>query len=646
MKRLVATLALLLAASSTEAKLLVVTPERADATGGATANDPNYVESCVGLATAMLDALGVDYKLIKGHQTKTEWCRTGTQVWGEGAGASTEQFDAVLYLHHGNGNLFRLWRGGTQRPDSIGLANLAGGAPTVPQIFWGFESNFSTGAPFADSSGQNSGGGGYPAIGVNYYHPVKYLAIDPTIRWRSPFLDGMTFDYVPAGGTRILVGQNFGAANQRERDPIDFPGDSPCQDCDSITVTGDSALCWVRLNNNFSPPGSPIVYIINNHINYQQQDPIIPLIALAYVDSVTGGKIFTKNPKLPLSIGFHIRSGWRRSIRSVAGGISPNDSTVLKASIDSLASLKVPFVVGVNVDSLEGSPDDRNWWRRASPYVHYTPENYAGIDTANGSNGKASWQQPRDVFGRYRNRSIVDNDGGDSSITRLARAAFWKCDSAFGKNFVDRVMIPPDDDWWAYNWRPGRASSARNSIDSLFAGLADSAGVRGIVINPTADGQRSGDVNPKSPIRAQMTWPITSGRNVGSRFKVFSTQAQQDSGSARWNRSFTVDVFEPGSPLLDVQSFWNSAFGFKRQFGATSSGPGGNLMPGDSLRTKMSIFTIHVSDLGSGKRADSGIAPTRPGWWQIKYIVREAQAVNRQAGRTIIDIKYPEDIEP
>lgn len=586
---------------------------------------------------SILDRFGIPYKAVWRGNTRTEWVRTGAQVWGSGAGAYTEQFDAVIHLSTLKN---RLGVGGPDFADSIGMATAVPGVtkyPTVPQIFFSSAGTdaFVT-ASGRDSSGSNSATDGYIGSDVNYWHLTKYLTTDPSIRWRSGFLHGQRLAYTPSGGYRVLVAQNVNASGVYERAPGSV---MPCLDCDSIGVTSDTALVWVRLNNNVSG-AAQMVYVNDVHLAYTQMDPTLALIALAYVDSLTGGSVFENKDRLPLGLGINVRGGWRRSARHVMGGISPNDTTQLKASIDSLASLRIPFTVGVNVDSLADYSADRYWWLRASPYVYFTPENHGGLDTAAANNGPASWQRPRDPFGRYRNRTLAQSGATDTSLATLVRANFWKVDSAFGASRTDRIAIPPADDWWPYNWRPNNPNAG--TADSLFAYLSDSAGVRGIVINPYGDGgNRSGLVNRKSPIRNQGATRLRYGRSRGSTFNVIATGAPSDSGSARWTRVESIDSYEPGSPMKGVQNFFHSAFGAGRW-----GGQGGvyEPVPGDSLISRASIFTIHASDLGTGTHASG--RPTMPGWWQVKNVVMPMKAVNKVAGRTIVSFRKSQDIEP
>lgn len=630
---------LILWSGPAEAKVLLVGQERSstqDCSGG-----PDCANSklLLNYTVALLEKFGVDYKIVDRAEAQTEFLRSGDMVWRYGtAGAYVEHFDAVI---HTTGTNYILGPRGVQRADSLGLANLAGGYPAVPQIFLGDESNFQV------SAGRCSTGASAGAVNTNTYYNgiVKYLATDPSLRWRSGFLDGVKLTYTPAGGARVLIAQNVGAALFEDGANAAGAGNPgiPCGDCDSVVATSDSVLMWSRLFNNVTPPAAQIIYCVWNHTPALQMDPAMPLMALAYADSLTGGKVFENKTKLPATVGFHVRGGWRRSQRHVMGGISPNDSTTLKASIDSIAALRVPFVVGVNVDSLAIKTDDRNWWLRAAPYVHFTPEMRGGLDSAVAGNDAASWQQPRDVFGRYRNR-FIRQAGNDTSVSRLARAAFWKCDSAFGRNSVDRLIIPPDDDWWPYNWR--RANSNGASIDSIFAALSDSVGATGIVISPWADGDHQAATNRKSPIRSQRAWDlVTSGRSTGTRFNVLATTPPQDSGSARWNRGYRADSYDPGSFIADCQSFLMGAFGFGHR--VEINGLAGGLTaitPRDSVVTQTSIFTIHAGDLGTGVHA-SGRA-TRSGYWAMKYIVNSIKAINRFAGRTIVSIEYPENVKP
>lgn len=78
--------------------------------------------------------------------------------------------------------------------------------------------------------------------------------------------------------------------------------------------------------------------------------------ALMLADSLSGGGLFPEASRKQALGSIHVDDGWKRGDSrnggTVYGGIEVRDTTYLKASIDSLAALGIPFVLGVEIDSL------------------------------------------------------------------------------------------------------------------------------------------------------------------------------------------------------------------------------------------------------------------------------------------------------
>lgn len=441
------------------------------------------------------------------------------------------------------------------------------------------------------------------------------------------------------GGIRPIIGGNT-SQGVRMR-----PGSTgwPCVDCDSTVRTDDTLRIWVR-NNSHKAGAAPQIFCAPGHLWGAEASPEILLQAIGLLDSLSGHAVLGDRQ---IKIGFHVRGGWSRATALSSGGFPESDSAAIKASIDSLASLDVPFVVGFNPDSLNAYPRDKAWWTRASK-ARFTPHPLVAInDTTIGKNAGA--QSLVDPMGRYRSRTAIGDGslaGADTSIASLWRRALWKADSAFGRNRVSRVMMPPANDWLPLNW-------TGMTPDSAIAALAD-AGFVGLVSNVRLrqSSIRYGGTNPLGDHPTQRSIPVRFGARAGSDFRILATPGHMDSGSVR----FGMEAYGGGSdggvliPTLErTEMFWRGLLTDRtlewrvKSTAAVSTVRKANA---DSLDSPVCVYTIHAGDLGSGTRSDASTRPIRPGWWQIKNIVNAAKIVNKVAGRNVIAIVDPQEIEP
>lgn len=441
---------------------------------------------------------------------------------------------------------------------------------------------------------------------------------------------------IPPGGIRKYISRTTNARNRYAAGSV-----FPCGDCDSsgtvlASATTDSVLMWSKLNAH-KAGAKPIICVIpadfaGGDVEYS---PEVMLMALAALDSLSGHAVFGENPR-PIQWGFVVRGAFSRMTHASSGGFPPQDTSTVYASIDSLASLRVPFSVAANVCSVATYPRDKQVWARAS-MAHYTPYITNGAIDSTAQNQGASYNVPVDPFGRWRSRAAYGDGsraGKDTSLTALLVAARFKADSLWPGR-VDHLLIAPWDDWSPVN-------TPAMTLDSLF-GAFRKAGFVGVVSNMRLRNSNPTAVGGANPYGwwPQQRWEYTSKISAG-RFKILATPGWQDSGSARWdNGSGSAGAYV--YPSFDrMEMFWRGLL-----MGATmpgrSSGQYHTKRP-DSTDGATRIYTIHVGDLGKGTHA-SGRA-TRPGWWQIKYIVNASKAINYLAGRTLIDIRYPEDVEP
>lgn len=162
-------------------------------------------------------------------------------------------------------------------------------------------------------------------------------------------------------------------------------------------------------------------------------------------------------------------------------------------------------------------------------------------------------------------------------------------------------------------------------------------------------------------------------RLVGGGFNILGQTGHSISGS-QWNSlpftgvadvdSINVSAWSAGSsgfsniPISHqtVARFWhglahdqftdpdwfnlNCSFGYRN--GGMISGTVTPLEDHFSPMRHASILKLHVSDFGGIPDGP----PTRPGWWALKSLYYQFDAINHAAGRTVCAFVWPEDIEP
>jgi len=508
---------------------------------------------------------------------------------------------------------------------------LSSNSPTVPHLWMGNQ-----GAFVNDSLGIKGVDNTTGPAGLAVRIPGSDMAFSTNMTEGAEM--GATAN--PPGGVRKYLSRTLNA-----RGRYNGPSAFPCGDCDSANIISpssatDTVLIWSKRNAHITG-AKPIVGCLpadfaGGDVEYA---PEIVMMGMAILDSLSNRSVFGANPRT-LDWGLQIRGGMSRMTAASSGGFPPEDTTTVYASIDSIKTLNFPFVLAANPCSLQAYPRDKAKWALC-PQIHYTPYITNGvIDTAAAGNQVASFNVPVDPFGRYRLRAAYSNATGtakDTSLAVLLGRAKAKMDSAYGASRVDRILVAPWDDWSPKN-------TPSMGLDSLWGGFR-SAGFVGVVANqrsrfsnPTAQG---GGANPTG-WWPQQRWEVTALVNSG-RFKVLATPGWMDSGAARFDNKSGGGAGTYPFPTFDrYEMFWRGLL-----MGATMPGRSSaqyHRKLADSTDGRVSIYTIHVGDLGKGTHA-SGRA-TRPGWWQVKYLVNATRTINKFAGRELVRIRYPEDINP
>lgn len=655
MKRLAALALALCLAAPAYAKVLVVTSTNTVAPeadpGAFLASEERYSH-----VASTLSSLGIDYDVMSSRSlnAKTEFFRTGTVVYDFGTPAAR----AVSYsaiIHVGSAPLFGTVGPRYYRPDSLTLIGPSQPRAIkyvqVPNIFMQYNGTaLSEGTTVADSTLlKNQDNTNTSILGQTCYAPGTTATYRPGV---AKVIETNANVSSWAGGSRILIraGTGDGVFTNDIYQRIPRPkGDSLLTGfrSQSQTPLGDSDTCIVfakKFDNIPACNGAALLFVQDSDFNTSQMDPVAFLTALTYADSLTGGAIYATAKRMPAKLGLQIRGAFSRGHQlgwpTSTGGMTGTDSTNFIASIDSLASLNIPFVVGVNVDSISTYANyDGRWWLRA-PTAKFGVYQTSGAMGLASTNGTATPSRPLDIFGLTRARfaygdSLVHSvDTGDTSITQLVRGAFSALSTQFGSGKVDRVLMAPND-----TWKP-QASTV--TFDSMLFALRK-GGARGLTINPSR-GMTRGIQYTTEPRRLMVRLA-----DAGTDFTLLATTGLVDSGSVRFDISSSANQQHVWNSFQE--SVWRGLLQDMKRVPVVTVTATGNGHLSDSTHfvvQRSNIMTIHCADLGSGTRQDAAKLPLRSAWHVVKNISRGMDTVNKYAwkGRKVVMFAYPQDIEP
>jgi hypothetical protein len=656
--RLVALVMALCLATDAYSKVLVVSARNAF---NPTDNSAEFmaVDERFNHVVSTLQSLGVDYDIMPGTSldAKTEFFRTGTVVYGFGTPAARPvRYSAII--HVGSQPLFSTGGGRGYRPDSLTLIGPSQPRTIkyvqVPNIIMQYNgtglsqtSSDSTLLQDSDNTNQSILGQTHWAPGTTATYRAGVAKVVSVASSASSW----------AGGSRILIEARTGDGIRSHEGYGSIPrlkGDSLLGGFGANTQTpevGDSVIVFAKKFDNIPAcNGAAILFVQDSDFNTSQMDPVAFLTALTYADSLTSGAVFSNATRMPAKLGLQIRGAFSRGTQlgwpTSTGGMTETDSANFIASIDSLASLNIPFVVGVNIDSLETYANfDKRWWSRA-PWAKFGVYQTTGAMTVGPGVGNASFDRPLDILGLRRNRAAFGDSllhtiqTSDTSITQLVRGAYAKLDTQFGASRVDRILMAPNDDWVPL-------SASTLGVDSVVFALRK-GGAKGLTLNSaraTTSGTTYGTTSRKVPVRLA---------DPGTDFSLLVTHGFMDSGSVifdislgagqqhRWN-SFQESAWRgllqgyTRTPVISWER--NAEAGILYNFSITDS---------THYATRGTILTIHCSDLQSGTRGDAALLPLRPAWHAVKNIARGMDTINRYAwkGRKVVTFAYPQDIEP
>ena len=645
MKRLLAALlALSLASSSAGAgRLLIVRPN------GWPSGKQSAGEQHLGVLLGICNQLGIDYDVRYQDAAPTSYCRTGN--FPITVSGYTRGYSAVMHLDYS-----ALASGQTRapgyNPDSLTFKEA--GWPSVPQIFVG-RLHVTSGSIWKNASNCSTGINGAIGSYVLNLQSRSMNLVGTDLKWKS-------WDWAYSSSAQGLV-----RVSQASRDSMggifrvftysgatsaNGAGNVTCTDCDNMTMrsqaTADSSLLfWGRYRD--ANETAPLFFVWPYTGGGTAQHGIaLWLQVLAATDSVTGGALIgSRGNYEPKKIAFGIgrafgRSQWGLSgQRSYANGggtfcyADSCESTFVKASIDSIETLKVPITVFVNVDSVATYPYEKAWWSRLSN-VEYSPEPWNAAYSSGSSigvSGNAHYGNLADPFGANRSRPSLLTAGRYAGNACAVTDTTPACLLAFARSRVDSIWKgKASGAIQAPGWDYVDASRSRANMPhpDSFAVACLRAGFRVAIINP--------DAQASAP---SMSWGLNgSGSNVPA------------SGVLSPNTATTV----LGTTLGNFR--WAACRGMNTDntayIGAPASSPSGLLgthpghdeflmgaygrlwYPQDlvyyfhTFKTPLDVFTIRAGDLAGSGNGN----PIRLGYYQIKWIVNSLRAANQLAWPT------------
>jgi hypothetical protein len=716
-KKLLFAVLLLLTAASAEARQvttdLLVVRLKSQKAAGATAGVADLLQGewVHENVKAILNEWKVDHVVYDGHMLptgKNEWLRTGRVVVGP------DTITASAVLHERSSSRSASFDYPAYRPDSMWITRVVNGTPTlpsVPQLFllepgpagahpdlaamaWRRTTACSIGTSNNTTAIMGGSGVSHECEGCIY----------------SPYADNVFYsftgttvaelDLATVGGVLPLLGVYVNPLPTTMQELGRMPADlMKARAIDGVVdTTGffeagaapfrwtrpESAMVWKRLNTGWNVldadgatvAAAQMVFVNSvltmasdadpNHRNGDSFEHSALFVGLAALDSLLGGDLLNNRKTMAVTVdgAFARCSQWN------SAGVYLPDSAAVKATVDSLVAYGIPFLVGVNIDSVAAYPYEVAWWNKAG--ARFTPQVWSGVHGANGgASYTASKYTLRDILGHARTRQAygpADGEAADTSVYAQLRYAFARCDSIFGTR-SSRFLLPPLDDYVPTN------TTLADSV-LIAARLAGATGVR-IAGQDTL--RRSlqttnvqGDYFGGLKLRAHTGEYVTGGSRImavpGGTDFVGSGFFVEDSGYAY--QPFCLIAERQLTGL--VRGKWHgyeTSSGMQSQFQTTGSsanrnvpsagedagGPDANRYHnGWTMASRASILKVAASTLGGttyvadlkqpGAWGSTG-NPTRPGWWAIRASDGFRRVVNAVAGRTLISWGYPENIE-
>ena len=601
-------------------------------------------------ALGVLNSLGVDYDFIRAGAARTEYCRIGVRTLGGPGGTATRTYVAVIHLD------FRVAINPVTsgyRPDSLTLCTSAGcpGWPQVPQLFAGVTGT--PGTTWTDNTASCSTGVASNAAGIVGAH-----------RWYAQYLVGHTEVWLPTGFTpmarntaapvggifRPIVVNGRSSAMHANALPTATSGCNPCDSVGRSDFPDSGMVLWARYRSA-SDWNRPLIFCDYAGHFANSADPMLFEMAVAMLDSATGGQVIQRTVKQSLAVdGTYRTSNYNISDAGIADTLAPgiycaNDSCDdVFQTVDSLNTLRdwrgwsVPITFTVEAESLALASMDlhKRIIRRVNDH-RVAISSYAGTVAAAGQ-GRASWLLPRDIFGHTRQRYVLPGgistlpcgcctdaptDGSDSTIYCMLVRAKARADSVY-RDRLSSVLMPARADW-----TPQSATAANSaSLDTLIYAMV-SLGFKGAVVSVLSNENNVGRALGPYALGwvQQGTFtarkPGTNDPPIGT-FKMLPTRGS-DGYRAAQNHitdASNHDVIQEETLGLLTGDWY-----------APHDAWHGNHM----FDARTQVVRMNATALGGAGKLP-GAFTLRPAWYHFKWTVNRANAVNFLAGRTVHEL--------
>lgn len=677
MRRLLAALAALYllaapaeAAVAVPAKLVILTP-----TSYANADNRAYGVQ-LRAWTQALDNLGVYHTEVRADQMWGCDQLTGTlRSYGRsGAGTVTNSYDVVIALPWYSAmstsmdsvTKYSYWTGAN--------ASLPANSARVIQIFAGPPAASGiTSASFGPTSTCSTGVKSFTLTNPGSITPDRramtaYLAGSSIVwkEWTGVQAAGMnTLADATPGILRPVLGFKTSAAG-RATVGGDASRYNACFDCDSMisysTDYPDSAYLWARYRD--ANDRAPMIYSFMGPQPFGAYSYSIAAIvgAISMADSLLGGRLIGQKPGwTPLKASIYIAGGFKHSTATASyatfdgGGVFVGDTTFLKTTLDSLAGLGVPVTLGVNVDTIASYPNEKAWFARYTNFKYAIESTTGAWGTApNGPNaGEASATRHVDLFGYERDRTMgywgqTCTTAADTSVACNLLSARAIIEAAWPGKFCGAVAPLKLDMIPAQYTRFVSGSGYHPSVpdlDSTNTALYW-AGIRTVIVGPDhVDTSPNTSWSLNGASAQVVAGSYKAAFNAQRRRTVYADPATKTTpiGSIFYAVRQLDNAESPGSDF----NLGSTSVNTHNYAGDFVQGLFTNLRLNNDYRFYYHTFrtqnTVFRHELGAFAGSGDGTGK-RSGWWQVKYAVNQIKAINRLAGRTVVQFVYADEL--
>lgn len=657
-------LSLALCAGPAEAYRVLVTT--GDKPGGSSPPDSRGYSGNLRSIRNTLDALGVQYDVMRSDALTTAQVKAGSVTFG----GVTRTYDAVIVTNFTKTTAATTYVNGFL-PDAL---SLAANRPTIPVLivasYWavnGFVQSASCSLGVVNSIG--SPFSTFPGSGNGFTRSV--YATGYAEPWKTH--DGM-FPMTIVPGTmsngvylRPLVQAAISNASGAT-------GAGTCTDCDGMTrASADSSVLWrlSRTAANGDETGAPIFVCfpnLNGTSTASNFSSGLMAMAVAALDSATrmtgfnpdsnrwltgspAPKVIGSKPgwtprRLAIALthaGGH-SSGAAESFDGESGGVFNPDSATFKASLDSLNSLGIPITAFYNADrdTVAAYPNELGWYKGVR-LAKFSPALTRGMWTSQGGTlGGNSLMRPHDVWGRVRARSLYASDCTTDTLSLYCNLTRIKAynDSLFAGRTVRTLYAP------AWDWIPSNYTRAFLPTRDSLVTVAVLAGFNSLIVSPEATEQ-----SPGASYNLQSAGGSVFATSATNPLGLFNNEqrvpAYRDFAKTQYAGTFNFPATrgrwgEAASQNLvgSASHWWSDEF----LWGALSTA--GPWYIADyptyyhNFKTRLSVLEVPVSLLAGTTAASN----KRYGWWHIKSTVNQVKAMNRLAGRTVAVWSYTDEL--